>query len=155
MFTAPPPHLRFGFGCKIWLAYQLESLYFGVYYTWFARELNPNGNWDSSNPLWIYQTVDRAVKKGDLNHPKLKDCRARLLFVVNEHIAKERNDPHLARLLRREILNAPIELFRPQIWRIDLARIPISRIKLDRSTPGQDEQYINDLMNTEFEIVVE
>jgi len=110
---APISSLRpYGFTCKIWIAYQIEKYYLGgVYYVWFARELNPIENGDSSNPLQLYEGVDRAVKKRDINHSKLKDFRASLLTLVDTRITPKST----ARRLRREILRAPIEMFRPQI----------------------------------------
>ena len=113
LFSPIPIRTPYGFACKIWVAYQLEKHYLGgLYYVWFARELNPIENGDSSNPLTIYETVDRAVKKRDINHPKLKDFKAGLLDVVNRLIVPR--DAALARSVRREILRAPVEMFRPQ-----------------------------------------
>jgi hypothetical protein len=93
------------------------------------------------------------VNKRDINHPKLKDFKAGLLSVIRAMIAPK--DADLARKLRREILRAPIEMFRPQIWRVDLSRIAAARVRTDRSAPGWDEQYISDLDDAEFEIIVE
>jgi hypothetical protein len=154
LFSPIPIWTPYGFACKIWVAYQLEKHYLGgLYYVWFARELNPIENGDSSNPLTIYETVDRAVKKRDINHPKPKDFKAGFLDVVNRLIVPR--DAALARSVRREILRAPVEMFRPQLWRIDLSTIPAPRIRTDRSASGWDDQYISDLAETEFEIIVE
>lgn len=153
LLEAPSSRDPWGFSCKIWLAYQLEKQYFGqVYYAWFARELNPLENGDSSNPLEIYASVDKAVKKSDANHPKLKNFRASLLETINRLVSKK--DPKLARELRREILRAPVEMFRPSIWRIDLSKIAVSRVHTDKSQAGWDEQYIADLTDSEFEVIV-
>jgi hypothetical protein len=95
--------------------------------------------------------MDDAVKTGDTNHSKLKDYRANLLEAVNRADMKQ----ELARALRHEILAAPISVFRPQIWRIDLSKILASRVQTDRSQEGWDEQYISDLTDSEFEIIVE
>ena len=57
-----------------------------VYYAWFAKELNPMANGPSSNPLALYETLDTAVKKKDVNHPKLKDLRANLLWLIHRSI---------------------------------------------------------------------
>ena len=79
MFPAPPAIGQCGYACKVWLACQLELLQLnGTHYVWFARELNPIQNGDSSNPLSLYREIDTAVKKGDSNHPKIKDLRATL-----------------------------------------------------------------------------
>ena len=60
-----------GFGCKLWIAYQLGKNYLGgLYDVWFAGELNPLGNGDSSNPLEIHATVDRAVRSHPWTWPR-------------------------------------------------------------------------------------
>lgn len=92
-------------------------------------------------------------KKRDLNHPKLKDFKARLLDVVTRLVKPK--DPKLARALRREILHAPIQAFRPQLWRIDLSKIAASRVKVDLASNDWDEQCVADLAESEFEIIVE
>jgi hypothetical protein len=122
-----------------------------VYYAWFAKELNPMANGPSSNPLALYETLDTAVKKKDVNHPKLKDLRANLLRLIHRSIG----DRTVARQLKRQIRTAPIEMFHPQLWRIDLSKISAGRIHTDRSMPGWDEQYIEDLTGIEFEVIVE
>jgi len=154
MFVTPTSLSRYGYATKVWLAAQLEFLHLGgSYFVWFARELNPVQNGESSNPLLLYKEIDTAVRKQDLNHPKIKDLRANLLSVVARFV-KPRN-PTLARKLRRQILNAQIEMFRPQIWRLHLASIEASRWDNTGSTPGWDEQHINNLNQGEFEIIVE
>lgn len=151
MIPASSSRGQFGFSCQTCLAARLQKYLGGLYYVWFSRELNPIGNGDSSNPLRMYADMDMAVKRHDINNAKLKDLRVRLLNVVRSRIS----DKLLARQLRREIVLAQPEMFRPQLWRIDLATIAASRIKLDESRAGWDEQYIADLSETEFQIIVE
>jgi hypothetical protein len=64
-------------------------------------------------------------------------------------------DRSLAYTLRKEIRRAPIEMFRPQLWRLDLKKIDAARIKVDQSVVGWDEQYISDLADGEFEVIAE
>jgi hypothetical protein len=126
MLERPASRGLYGFSCKVWIAYQLEKQFLGgTYFVWFARELNPLSNGDSSNPLIIYADFDRAVKKRDLNHPKIKDFRARLLDVIARLVKPK--DPYLARALRKEVLSAPIESFRPQLWQQDCRKPGKSR----------------------------
>jgi hypothetical protein len=150
-----PTHTsQFGFTCKTWIASQLDKVHLGeVYYAWFSMELNPIANGDSSIPLQIYRDIDTAVKKKDSNHPKLESVRLNLLLAVSRLIAPR--DRVLARALRREIRSAPVEMFRPQIWRIDLRKVDASWRRKDRAHSGWDEQYLTDLKATEFEILVE
>jgi hypothetical protein len=153
-FPAPAPSNQFGFAVKTWIAYQLEALYLHrTYYVWFSEQLNPINNGDSSNPLELYRTIDRAVKKNDSNHPKLKGTKTQLLWVVSFFFRK--SDPTLARSLRRDILQAPIEMFRPQLWRLNLAKIPISRWDTTDANPAWDEKKVLDLKDGEFEIIIE
>jgi hypothetical protein len=151
---SPAASTQFGFTCKAWIAYQLEALYLSqVYYVWFSKELNPIDNGDSSNPLELYRVIDRAVKKNDANHPKLKDLKANLLLAVRNLITP--SDPVLARQLKRSIRLAPIEMFRPQLWRIDLSKVATGRWNTHRSTTGWDEQYVTDLKDGEFDVIGE
>ncbi len=145
---------RYGFSCKIWIAHQIEAQYFdGDYYVWFAGQLNPIGNGESSNPLMLYSTIDRAVKKDDVNHPKLKDLKANLLLAVSRKIGPK--DRSLARRLRRDILRAPLGMYRPQLWKLDLSRVDVSRWKTTGAMPTWDEQFVTDLKEGEFEVIVE
>ena len=125
----------------------------GSYYVWFSTELNPIANGESSIPLQLYRDIDIAVKKKDINHSKLNDLRRNLLLAISRLIRPKNR--LLARELRREIRTAPVEMFRPQIWRIDLRKVAASRWKKDGARPGWDEQYVTDLKATEFEILVE
>ena len=81
----------------------------------------------------------------------IKDLRARLLRVISRYVT----DRSLAYVLRREVRRAPIEMFHPQLWRLDLKKIDTARIKVDQSVPGWDEQYISDLEDGEFEVIAE
>jgi hypothetical protein len=151
-----PPVLskRFGFACKSWISYQLEAQHLGgTYFVWFSGQLNPIANGDSSNPLELYQAMDRAVKKNDVNHPKLKDLKANLLSAISRLVAPR--DPSLARLLKRDIIRAPVEMYRPQLWRLDLDKIALGRWKTLGATPSWDEQFVEDLRDGEFEVIVE
>jgi hypothetical protein len=151
---SPVPTSQFGFTSKAWIAYQLEEIHLGgIHYVWFSTELNPIANGESSNPLQLYSDIDIAVKKKDVNHSKLKDLRANLLLVVSRLIGPR--DRTLSRALQREIRTAPVEMFRPQIWRIDLRKVDASRWKKDGAHSGWDEQYVTDLKAPEFEVLVE
>ncbi len=155
----PPPKITsYGYTCKIWMACELERKFLGgKYYTWFARELNPVGdgsrppNGESSNPILLYLALDTAVKRRDANHSKIKDLRAGLLRAISRYVP----DRNLAVTLRREIRKAPLEMFHPQLWRLDLRKIDAARIKTDQSTSGWDEQYISDLTDGEFDVIAE
>jgi hypothetical protein len=95
--------------------------------------------------------LDTAVKRRDVNHSKIKDLRARLLRAISRYVP----DRNLAETLRKEIRKAPLEMFHPQLWRLDLRKIDATRVKVDQSTPGWDEQYISDLADGEFDVIAE
>ena len=142
-----------GFACKIWIAAQIEKHYLGgKYYVWFCQSLNPIDNGDSSNPLQLYLTVDRAVKTGDDAHPKIKDLRINLLWAIKTLIRP--TDHRLARQLTVAVVKGSLKLLKPQIWRLDLTKVDRSRWRLDRSKPGWDEQYVTDLQEFEFQVIV-
>lgn len=153
-FFPARPTSQFGYACKTCIAAQLDPLLLGgFYFAWFSTELNPIANGSSSVPLLIYSVLDTAVKRKQITHEKILSVKVELLLTV-ERVIKPRDLPH-ARALRHAILSAPVEMFRPQIWRIDLRHVDGSRWKKDRTRPGWDEQYVTDLTATEFEIVVE
>ncbi|MCP5116636.1 MAG: hypothetical protein GY953_37895, partial [bacterium] len=99
--------------------------------------------------LDLYRTIDMAVKTGDWHQAKIKDLRARIRQAIGMLV----KDRRLARELKKRVRKANLSMFRPQIWRIDLAGFPASRLR-----PGQqgwDEQLIEDLRAGEFEVIAE
>jgi hypothetical protein len=96
--------------------------------------------------IWMACEIERKFLGG-------KDLRAGLLRVISKYVAP--SDRSLAQILRRELRKAPIEMFHPQLWRLDLSRIDTTRIKTDQSVPGWDEQYVSDLIDGEFEVIAE
>lgn len=145
------PSGQFGYGCKVWVARELAQKYFGgTYYTWFSRQLNPPGPTGlSSNPLDLYRQIDEAVKRGDRNHTKIMNLRAKLEELVNRLIGEK--DPSLARELRNSLRN--LGMFRPQLWRMDLSGVAESRVQ--PGEPGWDEGLIPDVREGEFQVIVE
>jgi hypothetical protein len=148
----PAPSKSVGYTCKAWIAYELEKRYFGQrFYAWYASELNPIGNGDSSNPLMLYWQIDRAVKQNDSNHTKIKDLKAKLLFAVITLV--EPKNVALASALRAEIVTASLSMYRPQLWKLDVAKIGL-RSTTDGAEPGWDEHLVTDIAEGEFEVVV-
>jgi len=147
------PSGQFGYGCKTWIAREIEETHFdGSYHVWFSHQLNPLPPTGlSSNPLEIYRVIDYAVKTDDFDHPKIKDLRASLRVAVHQSIAP--NNRLLARRLKKMIRRSNIEMFRPQLWRIDLSRIAVGRARAGRF--GWDERLIRDLRHGEFSVIVE
>ena len=142
-----------GYGCKTWIAREIEEAHFGgLHYVWFSHQLNPLPPTGlSSNPLEIYRVIDYVVKTDDFDHPKIKDLRASLRVAVHQSIAP--SNRLLARRLKKMIRRSNIEMFRPQLWRIDLSRIAVGRARAGRF--GWDERLIRDLRHGEFSVIVE
>ena len=112
-------------------------------------------NGDSSNPLMLYLWLDRAVKLGDVNHPKIKDLKAGLQRGVDAKRADgEITTGEEAAKLKADIQSADISWFRPQILKINVDKIDEQRI----TTNGAlflDEYLVKELHRDEFEIIVE
>lgn len=155
----PDPALRgqYGYSCQTWIAFQINRRYFGgVHWAWFASQFNPMENGDSSNPLWLYLTRDRAVKSGNANHAEISRLRNNLAFGVDQKIGQ--NDPALAAQVKAGIAVADVAKFRPQIWRLDFSQILPSRCPKSGNLRW-DEYLIKDLRDNEqgaaWDIIVE
>ena len=88
-----------------------------------SKEMNPIGNGESANPLIIYRWFDEAIKRNDHNHPKILHHRTMLQWVIDRGMRESIIDELLASRLAKAVANAPITLFRPEIWRLDLSVI--------------------------------
>src|SRR5690349_3145740 len=70
---------QFGFTCQTRLAKELvKDLKLGSYRVWFSTSLNPPRNGSSSNPLIIYQELERILYVNDVNHSRVEQLRRRL-----------------------------------------------------------------------------
>lgn len=140
-----------GFACKTVLARQIAEHHFERrHYTWFSSELNPIQNGDSSNPLKLFETIDRAVKLGDVNHPKIKDMRANLMQALDFRYGMV--DAEAACKLRDDVQQAPMAAFRPELWKVT---VEDARAKRPLGNRGWDEQLAPDLTEDEFEVIVD
>jgi hypothetical protein len=154
MSTPPPAPIRYGYATKIRLASELDRLLLGGhYYVWFSLELNPVQNGESSNPLLLYRQIDTAVKKNDVNHSRIKDLRMSLVDAI-VRLVKPGNRG-LAKSLIAQVLGAPVEMFRPQLWRLNISSIAPARWDTTGATNGWDEHLVKDLAPEEFEVIVE
>jgi len=141
---------RYGYSCQTVLSKRVnEYLHFGHYYCWFSLEFNPSTGGNSSNPLWLYQTLSHAVKTGDVNDTKVKQIRMTLLEAVTRESSLA-GSPEIAVAIVH-IRNAPVELLRPQMWRIDIQKIG------ERAICGQyqAERKVEDLKFEEFDLIIE
>lgn len=141
---------RFGYTCQVWLAIDVANRYFNqTHRTWFATSLNPLRNGHSSNPLVLYDELDEIVQKNDFNHSRIDQLRRRLTnWIAGSHLV-----PRDIADIVAEVAAAPVAAFRPQLWRIDLANIHISRLVNLGQFP--DEYQIKDLIPVEYEVIVE
>jgi hypothetical protein len=140
----------YGYSCQAWLATDIANRYFGgIHRIWFATSLNPRQNGPSSNPIELFQELEYVVSTNDYNHSRIAQLRERL---TNWIAGAPLSSIDIADL-RSEIASAPVPAFRPQIWRIDLANIHISRLINLGQFP--DEYQIRDLIPPEFQVVAE
>jgi len=140
---------RFGFSCQAWLAIDIADRFFrSNYRTWFSTSLNPQMNGSSSNPLILFQELDRIVQVNDHNHSRVEQFRIRL---SNWITGSSLPAADVAALLK-EIVSAPVPAFRPQIWKIDLRSIHISRLISLGQFP--DEYQLADVIPGEIKVIV-
>jgi hypothetical protein len=138
-----------GYSCQPWLATDIANRYFGsVYRAWFSTSLNPHLNGSSSNPLVLFQELDRIVHTNDFNHSRIDQLRRRLSnWVAASHLSS-----HDVAHLLAEIIAAPVPAFRPLLWKIDLRNIHVSRLVSLGQFP--DEYQVRDLIPAEIEVLV-
>jgi hypothetical protein len=139
----------FGYTCQTWLATDINNRHFNrKYRVWFSTVLTPANNGPSSNPGLLYQELDSIVRANDYNHSRIEQLRRRLtLWITGSPLP-----PPVIASLVAEITAAPIPAFRPQLWRINLYNIHVSRVM----SLGQfaDEYQIRDLIRQEFQVIV-
>lgn len=140
---------RYGYTCQCWLAIDIADRYFlSRYRTWFSTNLNPLLNGSSSNPLVLYEELNRIVHHNDFNHSRVDQLRRRLISWISGSSLPN----HTIALLTAEISSAPVRAFRPILWKIDLSFIHVSRLISLGQFP--DEYQINDLIKSEIEVIV-
>src|SRR5580704_1162504 len=103
------PH---GYSCQTWLATDIANRYFhSIYRTWFSTTLYPQRNGSSSNPLLLYEELDKIVHLNDLNHSRVDQLRHRLAnWIAGSGLpAGDIAD------IRTELISAPVTAFRPQL----------------------------------------
>jgi hypothetical protein len=138
-----------GYSCQPWLAIDIADRYFGsIYRAWFSTSINPQLNGSSSNPLILFQELERIAHTNDFNHSRIQQLKIRLSnWISGSGLASA----DIAELLA-EIAAAPVPAFRPQLWKIDLRNIHISRLINLGQFP--DEYQVKDLINSEIEVLV-
>jgi len=140
---------RVGYSCQPWLAIDIADRYFAATYrAWFSTSINPPQNGSSSNPLILFQEVDRITYMNDFNHSRIDQLKNRLSRWIAGSALTSGN---IADLLA-EIAAAPVPAFRPQLWKIDLRNIHISRLINLGQFP--DEYQVRDLIQAEIEVLV-
>lgn len=143
---------KYGYSSQTFLARTInEVLYNNKYYCWFAKDFNAYRNGDDSNPLFIYMTVDRAVKQGGINNAKIKDIRSNLMRAVQIVLTGQQRYQDIEETWF-VISQAPLSWMRPEIWRLDLNAI---EGRYTKGTQYPDEFLIKDLTKSEFTIIVE
>ena len=108
-------------------------------------------NGDSANPMWLYLTLDRAVEQDDINNAKVKDVKANLLFATVKELAKAGRGNEIPAAIA-SITNAPIEMFTPQLWRLEMDALGG---RYTRGNQYPDEYKIEDLKTQEFDVIID
>jgi len=138
-----------GYSCQPWLAIDIADRYFGsTYRAWFSTSINPQLNGSSSNPLILFQELERIAHTNDFNHSRIQQLKIRLsTWISGSGLASG----GIADLLA-EVAAAPVPAFRPQLWKIDLRNIHVSRLINLGQFP--DEYQVRDLIKAEIEVLV-
>lgn len=140
---------QYGYSCQCWLAIDISKRFFNrTYRVWFSTCFNPQRNGYSSNPLILYDDLGKIICTNDYNHSRIDQLRNRLLM----WISGSRLSSYQIALITGEIVKAPIIAFRPELWRIDLSNIHVSRLVSLGQFP--DEYQITDVIDQEIEVIV-
>ncbi len=99
----------------------------------------------------MYEELERIIRTNDYHHSRIEQLRRRLTGWIHSSIESSNLLTETAALLVNEISTAPMNAFRPSIWRLDLARIEIARLKRLGQFP--DEYLLGDVIGREFEVV--
>ena len=138
-----------GYSCQTWLSTDIADRYFGSRYrTWFSTSLNPQLNGSSSNPLILFQELDRIVHTNDYNHSTADQLKIRL----SRWMTGSSLPPADVSALLAEVAAAPMPAFRPFLWKIDLRNIHVRRMTSIGQFP--DEYLIGDLLVSEVQVIV-
>ncbi|WP_039929401.1 hypothetical protein [Leptospira yanagawae] len=141
---------KYGFSCQSWLVAEIAKLYFSnKHRTWFASKINPSSNGLSSNPIRLYMDLEAIIEKNDFNHSRVYQIKNKITQWI---IGTNLNIIEKMRIINA-INKAPVIALRPQIWKIDLAKIHISRLISVGQFP--DEYLIKDLSQSEFKVILE
>ncbi len=93
------------------------------------------------------------MKKGDQNHPKVKDVRANLIKAAWDLLGPTSASPDLRRYVEviSALMRAPLYMFTPQLWRIEINAIT-GRYR--PGNPAWDEYSVGDLRPSEFDVII-
>lgn len=175
--VGPPPAApsHYGYSCQVWFRLEITGELFGTNarLVWFAVRFNPLGNVDSSNPCLLYLGLSRAVQQNDVGSRIVRDYRTTLLDTVSRREDAGQISAAQADRYRARIALAPVESFRPEVWRLDLRAISkrkygnedVDRLKaeLRNEAAGEvrspqvlqpDEYLIKDLQTGEYEVII-
>jgi hypothetical protein len=134
-----------GYSCQPWLAIDIADRYFGgKYRTWFATSVNPQLNGSSSNPLVLFQELDRITYTNDFHHSRINQLKGKLSHWISGSKLTSADTVDLL----AEIAAAPVPAFRPRLWKLDLRNIHISRLIDIGQFP--DEYLVSDLIKAEI-----
>lgn len=148
---------RYYYGTVPVLAWIINHYFYGgVHYSWLAEPFAPmDANPKSSNPYLIYGDLYWAWIKRDRFDKFVKDTRRTHAQVVRSKQASGLLD-HIsaARLARICLSENNIDLYYPIIYRVDEAKIAVSRqLRENSALAGSQEMLVTDLQETEFDLL--
>lgn len=137
-----------GYTCQTWLSKTIADNYFGgKYRVWFATSINPTNNGNSSNPIKLYMELVDIVEKNDIHHSRFIEIKNRLISWIGSTNLHHKTKTNLISTIEK----APVNSFRPEIWKIDLSKIHINRLIDLGQYP--DEYLIKNLNYREFKVM--
>lgn len=148
---------RFFYGTIPTLAWILNHFFYGgVHYAWLAEEFNPlRTNPKSSNPYLIYGDLYWAWSHRDTFDKFVAQSREGLSKGVWTQSLRGVIDHALARRLTSVCDDAPVDLFYPLVYRVEMSAIAEERRVVAGSalTADSRECLVPDLREEEFELL--
>ena len=175
--VGPPPTAPdyYGYSCQAWFVLEVAEEVFdpAKRLAWFSLGFNAVHNVDSSNPCWLYTELSRAVQQNDVGSKLIQGYRAGLLDMIKRVERAGTLNTQEGDSYRSRITLAPVQSFRPEVWRLDLQTISrrkhghedVSRLKSELRQRAQqevkppqvsqkDEFLIDDLRQREFKVII-
>lgn len=148
---------RYYYGTVPVLAWIINHYFYSrTHYAWLAAAFHPHGeNPGSSNPYKLYGQFYEPWAERDRYAHALGEYRRRMADGVTVKEAAGALDNVTAARIRRVCSSASVDLFYPVLYRVEIARIPLSRRTVANSgLQGSREVLVKDLRESEFDLLL-